>query len=172
MAWLYSRLVLWQVWVQRRLTLVSLALIGGVAAWWLCIVGVIMTTVPTPETPDMSFTLGIPATLVFVPTPTSLPVRVMVPGQTVHISLPSEVRWLVTTDRVTYDDYERALLGHEDSVTVVFARAGWVAVVQGQVARIIDIDRDDVRVELLSEPNVGVRVWMRPSYLVPVAGAL
>lgn len=144
------------------------ALVASVMVWWLLVFEVIALTVPAPEIPDTPFALGLlPA--FGIPSSGFAPARApaVVPGQIVHLSVPSEATWLVTTDRVTYDDFQRALLGHEDGVNEVYRRTGWISVLHGQVAQVIDIDRDAVLIELLGDPNVGVRAWMKPNYLGP-----
>jgi hypothetical protein len=105
----------------------TVALVTAVTAWWLLIVGIVALTVPTPEILE-------PFEFATVPTftvPPTLAISSVVPGQSVRLSVPTEAAWLVATDWVTYDDYQRTLLGHEDAVTVVLTRPSWISVLHG-----------------------------------------
>jgi hypothetical protein len=156
MASLHSRVVLCmrdQLWRGGA----TVALIIAVTVWWLLIIGVVALTVPTPEVLE-------PFGFATVPTfaiPPTLAISGVVPGQSVRLSVPTEAAWLVATDWVTYDDYQRTLLGHADAVTVVLARPSWLSVLHGQAARVVDIVAGGALIELLEDPHAGLRVWIR-----------
>ena len=125
----------------------------GVAAWWLVIFGVVTLTVPTPESvkPLVAITFAL--------------------GETGYLHLPSGAWWLMPIDRVTYYEYDRALLDDDrDARVQALARPGWVVVLHGQVVNVIDVDRAAVQVELLDSPNIGGRGWLKADQLRPYTG--
>jgi hypothetical protein len=132
--------------VWGRVSAAAVVLVLGVTTWWLLIVGAVVLTVPTPEAVGTASAVA--------------------PGHSVHISVPSSALWLIPIDRVTYYDVDRALLeDDEDALIKARAPAGWVVVRQGQVACVVDVDRDAVQIELLESPNAGGRGWLKTDYL-------
>jgi len=145
---------------RGRVSAATVALVGGVLAWWLMIVGAITLAVPTPA--------AAPAV------PEGAKPRVAIvfaPGDLVHVSAPSGALWLMPVDRVTYYEYDRALLDNDaDVMAQMRAQPGWVVIVHGQVMGILDVDPTAVQVELLESPNTGRRGWLPVDYLRPYTG--
>jgi hypothetical protein len=126
----------------------------GVTTWWLLIFGVIMLTAPTPEIADTTSTAG------------------FAPGRFASIQTPSRAIWLIPIDRATHYEHDRAISESDEyAATQIRARPGWVVVLQGQVVRVLDVDRAAVQVELLESPNTGGRGWLKADQLRPYTGA-
>ena len=126
----------------------TLRLGSVVVVWWLLVVGMVaIAATELPGTDEGS---------------------AVVPGQAGHIATPTGGAWLIPVDRATYYEVERPALDEdEDAPTDVPTRPGWLAVVDGQAVRVVDVDRAAAQVELLEEPNVGGQGWVHLDYLRP-----
>jgi hypothetical protein len=126
----------------------TIRLVAVVIGWWLLLVGGIAVLAP----PSMGADQAAP----------------VAPGRAGHIATPSGGAWLIPIDRVTYYEVERPSSDEDDDVPMdIRARPGWLRVLDGQTARVIDVDRTAVQVELLEEPNVGGQGWLHLNYLRP-----
>jgi hypothetical protein len=118
-------------------------LVVGVLAWWLVVFEVIM-----PLMPALVETVGTPA-------------HAITPGRWAYIDAPSLQAWPIPTDREIYEGYKRAQLTDDpDVVTGVIARSEWVPVANRDAVRVLAVDGDAVRVQLLEGQSVGRRGWV------------
>ena len=153
MALLLPQAWLWVLLVRRQVGGGPLRLVLGVTVWWLLIVGAIRFAVPAPE---------------IVRTPS---VPTFTAGYVGYVHVPSGATWLIPVDRATYYEYDRALLDDDEGGSLrALARPGWVVVIHGQAARVVDIDHAAVQVELLESPNTGGRGWLPAERLRPYIG--
>ncbi len=124
----------------------------GLAVWmvtgWLLVAGAVGLTQPT----------------LAVSTPAAI--SVAVDGQTARIHQPGIPNWPIPVDRRTYDAYYLGLEeANDDGVDGLFTRFEWIRVEHHQAVRIIEIDGEAHHIELLEDPNLGRRGWVKTRHL-------
>jgi hypothetical protein len=93
---------------------------------------------------------------------------VAVSGRTAHINQPGMPDWPVPVDRRAYDEYNRGFQESDDeAIEHAFAAFEWIAVSDGQAVRIIEVDGEAHRVEVLEGRDVGRRGWLKARHLGP-----
>ena len=108
------------------------------------------------------------AVAVMVPDAASTPVAGFVPltGRTARIEQPGIPGWPIPVDRRAYDAYYLGVEEDDAGVDQLFTTFEWIAVEHHQAVRIIEIDGEAHHVELLEDPNVGRRGWVKTRHLV------
>jgi hypothetical protein len=93
---------------------------------------------------------------------------VLVAGSTAHIVQPGMTDWPIPVDRRAYDEYNRGFQESDDeAIEHAFAAFEWITVSDGQAVRIIEVDGEAHRVEVLEGRDVGRRGWLKARHLGP-----
>ncbi len=126
----------------------------GLAVWvvtgWFLVAGAVALMPPAPAAA------------------TSMAGFVAVPGLTARIHQPGIPGWPIPVDRAAYDAYERGFRESDDeAIEHAFAAFEWIEVAHRQAVKIVEVDGEAVRVELLEGRNVGRHGWLKPRHLGP-----
>jgi hypothetical protein len=122
-----------------------------VVTWWLLLGGALVWVLPER---------------VATAAPT-FPVAVAV-GMIVRVSQPSGLPLSLTRDRTNFETMRQAVASKdEDAALRGFATFEWIDVEDGQIARVLVVDRDAVQIELLEGKYAGESAWILRSVLRP-----
>jgi hypothetical protein len=130
------------------------ATVGGLAAlvasWWLFIVVALVQTIPAPVVFEGKVEVD------------------LAPGQTARVFLPG-MAWLpIPTERAAFDEFQRGVReSDEDAIDHAFVISEWIRVSHHDAIRVITVDGEAVRIELLEGGDSGRQGWLRPRQLVP-----
>ena len=122
----------------------------SVATFWLLVAGAVTSMLPAraASAPKAGF--------------------VAVSGRTAHIHQPEMPDWPIAVDRRAYDEYHRGFWeSDEEAIEHAFAAFEWISVFDGQAIRVLEVDGEAHRVELLEGRDVGRRGWLKVRHLRP-----
>ena len=126
--------------------------IGGlavlVAAWWLFIAAVVVSSLPAQvaSAPRASFGLE--------------------PGRTARIEQPGMPDWPIPVDRVAFDELRRAYRESDEQAIERAAQAtAWIVVSHGQAVEVVTVDGEAVQVLMLEGEYAGQRGWLLRQHL-------
>ena len=124
----------------------------GLAVWmvtgWLLVASVVGLTQPT----------------LAASTPTALSGAAV--GQTARINQADIPGFPIPVDRHVYDAYYLGVEEDDDGIDYLFVAFEWITVKHHQHVRIIESDGEAHHIELLEDPNVGRRGWVKARHLV------
>ena len=109
--------------------------------------------------PLVASVVGLTQPTLAASTPTAFFIPVV--GQTARINQSDIPGWPIPVDRHVYDAYYLGVEEDDNGVDYFFVAFEWIKVKHHQHVRIIDSDGDAHHIELLEDPNVGRRGWVK-----------